>query len=94
MFFCFTTHTRRYIDKWELAVKNKAARPELFADIKDRISIYENKCQLYATQKTKRQGFEKDSVYLKICDINKLNDRRKSLGLAPLNIARIRQAKF
>lgn len=81
----------KYINQWEKAVEQGVSNPQLFADIKDRTLIWEKDCQKYGTQRVKRQGIDKDSIYLKICDIAKLNEERKKIGLHSLDTSKIKQ---
>lgn len=81
----------KYIDAWEKSVRAKTSRADLFADIKDRVNIVDEGCQLYATQKVWR---EKDSCFLTICDLAKLNKKRKAIGLLPINLKNIKQSRY
>jgi hypothetical protein len=84
-------YQHKYINQWQKAVEQGISNPQLFADIEDRTLIWEKDCQVYGTQRVKRQGIDKDSIYLKICDIKKLNEERKKLGLHSLAIDKIKQ---
>lgn len=84
-------YRRSYIKAWEKSVRAKTSRADLFADIKDRVNIVDEGCQLYATQKVLR---EKDSCFLTICDLAKLNKRRKAIGLLPMNLKKIKQSRY
>ena len=66
----------------DIEIKNKKADPRNLAYLTDRIAAFENKPQLYGTQFDWDENGELSSNHLD--DINKVNKRRKSIGLNTL----------
>jgi hypothetical protein len=93
LIFAHASHEYRlkYIDKWEVIVDKGISNSWHFTNIKDRILLWDTGCQFYGTQKVKRENIDKDSIYLKICDIKNLNNRRKKYGLPKIDVNTIIQ---
>jgi hypothetical protein len=74
---------KKYLTALKLACGKNEANWSDFAMLKDRVLIQEGRCQLYGTQVIYD---EKEELYklLPICNPEKVDFRRKEIGLAPL----------